>query len=343
MKKEFRCKKCLIPRTRPGIKFDEDGICFPCKISQRTVDWEGRFKELETLCDQYRGKKPYDMIIPVSGGKDSTYQVGFFKETMNMNPLCVMVDNASWTETGRKNFQNLSKRFDVDIITFTPAVKTMTEKSRKGFFEELWPEKYWDSILYEKPLEIAQKFGIQFVAWGEDTSVTTGGADYEETPSALKLLPKHKQEKYQSIDAIFLSYYVKWSRYDNVEYAKENGFLGLDDTNEWARMGLQGFDYEQVDTVGYLCNQFFKFIHFGFSNQTELCSDAIRQGKMTRDEAMIRVNLFDWQVDKKMVQDFCQCLEISEVEFWTTVNKFANRDLLENESHGNWRLRDPAK
>ena len=69
------CKKCLMPDTRPGIKFDDDGICYPCihYEKSKTTNWEKRWKELESLCDKYRGSNGngYDCIIAVSGGKDS--------------------------------------------------------------------------------------------------------------------------------------------------------------------------------------------------------------------------------------------------------------------------------
>ena len=43
------CKKCVMPDTRPGIKFDKDGICIPCKNHERKrqVDYRARFEELK--------------------------------------------------------------------------------------------------------------------------------------------------------------------------------------------------------------------------------------------------------------------------------------------------------
>lgn len=74
------CKKCLMPDTRPGISFMKDGVCAPCHNyeKQKHTDWDARKKELEKLCDKYRGcngPNKYDCAIAVSGGKDSTFQV----------------------------------------------------------------------------------------------------------------------------------------------------------------------------------------------------------------------------------------------------------------------------
>ena len=53
----FYCKKCVMPNTRPGITFNEEGICSACQSYDRrkSIDWEARWKEFEALCDKYRG------------------------------------------------------------------------------------------------------------------------------------------------------------------------------------------------------------------------------------------------------------------------------------------------
>ena len=70
------CKKCTMPDTRPGITFNEEGVCSACTHyeGRKNVDWDARWKEFEALCDKYRGCNgpgQYDCAIAVSGGKDS--------------------------------------------------------------------------------------------------------------------------------------------------------------------------------------------------------------------------------------------------------------------------------
>lgn len=366
-----RCKKCVMTTTRPGISFADDGICFPCKNfeSKHKTNWDQRWQELEALCDKHRGSNGdyYDCIITVSGGKDSTYQVYLFKEKLGMNPLCVMVDNGSWTETGTSNFYNISEHFGVDILRLTLNRKIAKILTIRGFEEELKPNIYWDRALYVWPLQIALKYGIKLVVWGENTNFETGGPMTEETPDALVQLKngiispepldtwcrdgitmKDLQtcvfptlDEMAKLEVIFTSYYVKWSRYENVRISKECGFKGLDDTGEWDREGLPGFDYEQVDTIGYLVNQYCKFIKFGFSSMTELCSDAVRHGKMTREEAIKKINEHDWRLDPIMLDDFCKGIDMDKERFWEIMDKFANRDLVEKRD-GMWRLIEPA-
>ena len=45
-----------MPSTRPGITFNEEGVCSACQAfeKRKSIDWEARFKELEKICDKYR-------------------------------------------------------------------------------------------------------------------------------------------------------------------------------------------------------------------------------------------------------------------------------------------------
>lgn len=77
------CKRCVMPDTKPFIEFDEQSICSGCRAHeakrryQGGIDWKQRKKELENIIEQAKDKKApfYDVLVPVSGGKDSIYQV----------------------------------------------------------------------------------------------------------------------------------------------------------------------------------------------------------------------------------------------------------------------------
>ena len=329
---------------RLNLQFDEKGVCNSCNQFDylKKVDWSSRWLELDELCSKYRKRDgSYDCVICISGGKDSYYQVHLFTELLGMHPLGIMIDNTSWTETGRKNFYTLSERYDLDIITFTTSVKKMKEESRKSFLEHCHPNIFWDKVLYQKPLELAQKLGIKLVIWGEDTNLFVGSGGATETPNAKRLLEDPLE--FPELEVIFTSYYVPWDRFENVRIAKLNGFKGFMETKEWRREGfIELFEDEQVDTIGYLINQYTKFIKFGYSTMTELCSNAIRLGMMTREQAIEIVNTHDWKIDHKMFVDFCKYLEISPKVFWNTIDKFANKELLEK-INGAWRLKNEAE
>ena len=87
------CKKCLFPDTKPDLFFNDKGICSACLTSFKKYDninWEEKKQEFDDIIEKYKKDDiGYDCIIPVSGGKDSTYQTYFIKEVYGLNPLCI--------------------------------------------------------------------------------------------------------------------------------------------------------------------------------------------------------------------------------------------------------------
>ena len=100
-----------MPDTRPGITFDEEGVCSACRHYEhrKDVDWNARWNEFEALCDKYRGSNGpgvYDCAVVASGGKDSHFQVYILKEVMHMNPILFCAeDNFPMTEAGKHNLK----------------------------------------------------------------------------------------------------------------------------------------------------------------------------------------------------------------------------------------------
>ena len=77
------CKKCLYPDTKPQLVFNDDGICSACtnRKTKESIDWDKKREEFVKILDKYSSKDSsnYDCIIPVSGGKYSTYQTYLMK------------------------------------------------------------------------------------------------------------------------------------------------------------------------------------------------------------------------------------------------------------------------
>ena len=86
------CKLCVMPDTKPDLKLDSEGICNACNsyINRKVIDWDQRRTELDGILKKYKASNNgnWDCIVPVSGGKDSTYQVIRMLQ-MGLNPLCV--------------------------------------------------------------------------------------------------------------------------------------------------------------------------------------------------------------------------------------------------------------
>lgn len=367
------CKRCVMPDMRPGIRFNEEGVCYPClnQEKKKHIDWNKKWKELEKLCDKYRGSSGdyYDCIITASAGKDSHYQAHIFKEKLGMNPLLVMVDNFTWTDTGRQNLDNLRNRFGVDLHMMSLNPQVCRKMFRKALEKLGSPTWYFDMAIYAYPLHIAIKLNIPFIIYGENTNYERGGPLTKETYSALEqinndvvkpvswdewldddltkkdiqpgIYPLKEEISKAKLEPVFLSYFVPWSSISNWKFARSIGFKDLDDTGEWHREGTWQ-QYDQIDTIGYMIHSWMKFLKFGHWVATDYLSLYIREGLITKEEAVRIVNEEEYKLDKKMLKDFIDFCGYSEQEFWKIAERFANKDIVEKRD-GVWRLKEPCR
>jgi len=360
-----------MPSTRPGLTFNEEGLCSACQSIERRkkIDWDVRYKELEEICDKYRGMNgsSYDCAIAVSGGKDSHFQVHLMKEVMKMNPILFTVeDNFDMTEAGKHNIKNISEEFGCPLISLKPDRKTQKKLMRYTFEKYGKPTWFIDRLIYTFPMTMALKFNTPLLVYGENISYEYGGSDYEETYSAkhqlengvasdidineliqiegvdiqsLEMTKAPTQEELNRLDSMYVSYFIPWNSYQNYVFAKSRGFKDL--THEWTRTHhIEGFD--QVDSRAYLVHPWLKYPKFGHATATDYAARFVRYGQISREEAVDLVRRHDHDLDSKCVDDFVDFTGYSYTEFWSIIDGFYNRDLFEKNELGQWILKNPV-
>ena len=363
------CKKCVMPDTRPGISFNEEGVCSACQAyeARKTIDWDKRYKELEQLCDKYRGMNGngWDCAIAVSGGKDSHYQVDLFKNKLGMNPILLTVeDNFPMTEAGKHNLKNISEEFGCELISLKPNIRAQKKVMRYTFEKYGKPTWYIDRLIYTYPLMMAMKLNTPLLVYGENVSREYGGGDDNDTYSARNIMSngvasgmdveelikatgvdRHElyltdvlsKEDLDKIDPIYVSYFIPWNSFDNYEIAKAHGFKDL--SNEWRRQHHVE-DIDQVDSRAYLVHPWLKYPKFGHQCATDYASRMVRYGMISRDEAIELVRRHDAFLDPLCVRDFCEFCGYTKEEFWAIVDKLYNREIFDKTEKG-WKLKHP--
>lgn len=359
-----------MPQTRPGITFDQAGVCSACQAYEKRdlVNYGERWKELEALCDKYRGMNGpdgYDCMIAVSGGKDSHYQVYVFKELLGMNPLLVSVeDNFKMTEAGKHNLKNISESFGCDLISMKPNIRAQKEMMKYTFEKHGKPTYFIDRYIYTYPLHMAVKFNTPLLIYGENVSYEYGGSNASETYSAkdqitngvaagieveellvggvtlkdLNFFNPPSEEAISKLEPIYLSYFVEWNSFKNYELAKTKGFHDL--THEWDRTHhVENFD--QIDSPAYLVHSWMKYPKFGHASATDYTARMIRYGLLTREEAVKLVNEKDHALDPRSVREFCEFLGYSERKFWEIIDNHFNRNIFQKDNLSRWKLKHP--
>lgn len=147
-------------------------------------------------------------------------------------------------------------------------------------------------------------------------------------------MPDIEKMREKGIRAIFLQYYAKeWSQVANADFSIARGLSGrTDDLHEIGRYRR----YTGLDSDLIMANQMIKYLKFGFGFATdEACYD-IREGRLSRDDAIWYVNEYDGKCGEKYIDLACEYLDITKDRFWEIVDKYVNRDLFEQDVNGRW-------
>ena len=359
------CSKCLYPETKPQLEFNENGICSACTsaLIKDKIDWDARRIELEIFFDKFR--KPdgnnYDCIIPISGGKDSYYQAYMMKEKFGFNPLLVNFHPIDFTDIGRKNIETL-KSLGMDCIEFTPNPTIYRKLSRFGLNELgdfAWPEHIG---LFTIPVQIAVKYKIPLLIWGENPQMEYGGSEKVSSSPYLNrewnekhggyfldkikpidmlkyginkknlipyLYPSDKEIDEIGVTGIFLGHYLKWDMFKQLDIVKKLGFC----LNPEIKEGTYT-NFENLDTKYTVFHDYFKFLKYGYGRATDHASIEIRYGRITREKGEELVQRYEGKIPTKYLQDFLHDTGLTYNEFLKVCDKFANKSLFKKDIDG---------
>ena len=356
------CKRCVMSNQRPRITFDAEGVCGGCsnnELYKKKIDWNKREEELNKLLDKYRRKDgKWDVVVPSSGGKDSAYVAHQLKYKYGMNPLTVTWSPLIYTNIGWKNFQSLRDTGFSNILS-SPNGKTHRQLARLSFeeFGDAFHVFVLGQISYA--FHIAIKFDIPLVMFGENGEAEYAGdlkavdkpfipseeftrlyfkgttvdelveygiknkkyfskdikksdLDFYKSPSSTELKNSGIEGKH------FFGYYKNWKPQENFFYAAENtGFQPNPERTEGTYSKYASID-DKLDGIHY----YMKYIKFGFARATDDASHEVRDGHISRDEAISLVKRYDGEFPEKYFQDFLDYLDITSGEFWDTVDSW---------------------
>lgn len=305
------CVRCCMPSSNEGILFDEMGFCQACISSEQKMhlDWTAREKTLRDLLEHYKSLgNDYDCIVPISGGKDSTFQLHVITQVYGMKPLAVTFSHNWYTETGKYNLTNALEKFDVDHIQFTPNRKLINKLARRSLAtigDSCW---HCHSGVGAFPLQIAVKYKIPLLIWGESVAEISGRDSYEKrvlkfdrdyfTRVSAKLtaeqmasddiplrdlagfkLPSVEELEEVGVTGIHLGDYIFWDDERQMEFVR--------DVYDWKEDEVEGTykGYKSVECRMAGVHDYTKFLKRGFGRATDHVSADVRAGLLTRQEA----------------------------------------------------------
>lgn len=349
------CQNCVLPDTRPGIRIGDDGICNACtghSLKSTTIDWQARATELAEIVDWAKSRNAaYDCIVPVSGGKDSMWQVAKALE-MGLRVLAVTWKTPGRTPLGQQNLDALIRlgvdHHDVSINPRTEAafmLKTLRETGSSAVPMHL--------AIFAIPMRMAAQLTVPLILWGESPIMEYGGddentdlnklnhawmqrhgilqgrtaeswADEDLPPADLApyIPPAEEALDKADIKSIFLGYYMPWDPAESLRVAAENGFQRR---AEGPKLGL--YDYADIDCDFISIHHWFKWVKFGCTRLFDNLSLEIRNGRLTRAEAINVIGELGDQRPTEDIEKACAFMGISIEEFAEIEESFRNRDV----------------
>jgi len=360
------CRNCILPDTRPNLQIGADGICNACRshATKRHIDWNQRMARFrEVVAGARKRSAGYDCLVPVSGGKDSTWQIVKCLE-LGLTPLAVTWKTPARTAIGTQNLDNLV-RLGVDHIDYQVNPKVEAKFMLRSFERFGSTAVPMHMALFSIPLKIAVRFTIPLVVWGENSAFEYGGTDEEGTGfrldsawlkkfgvthgttaqdwigpdlSAKEMTPyfgpSEAELERAGVLAVFLGYYIEWDPEVTVRIAREHGFKS---SSDGAKTGF--YDYADIDDDFISLHHFIKWHKFGFTRLFDNLSLEIRNGRMTRDQAIGIVKAVGDQTPHADIEKFCAFSGITESRFFEIAETLRNHNIWERVG-GVWTIRD---
>ncbi|MEK7067682.1 MAG: N-acetyl sugar amidotransferase [Patescibacteria group bacterium] len=363
------CAKCVMPNTKPDLYFDDEGICDACRSAERKdkeIDWEARKKEFESIIKEYKGKSVsgYDCLVPVSGGKDSTYQVHIMKNIYGFNPLCVCFEPTIPTALGKKNLDNIS-RLGADVIYFKKNYQVYKKLVTEGFKrigDNEWPNHVG---IFTVPVHFAVKFNIPLIIWAENSQLEYGGPAHSRDAKVMNrrwleefggllgnrvedmvgvdgitrqnlspyFYPLDEEIERVGVTGLFLGYFFKWNVRKQLAEVKKLGFSVKED----GPVETTYTNFENLDCYSMSIHDYLKWVKYGFGRATDHACLDIRNGYVSRDQGVRLVQKYDGKLPVKALHKFLQYTGMSQQEFLSTADKFANPIIFERNEDGSFK------
>ncbi|WP_096701983.1 N-acetyl sugar amidotransferase [Magnetospirillum sp. 15-1] len=361
------CRSCVLPDSRPNLVIGPDGICNACHShgTKRHIDWDQRAGQLRDVAAWAKAASGgYDCLIPVSGGKDSTWQTIRCLE-LGLRPLAVTWKTPARTAIGQRNLDNLIS-LGVDHIDYRIDPKVEARFMVKAFERFGSTAVPMHMALFNIPLTIAARFRIPLVVWGENSAFEYGSAndahtgfrldaewlrtygvthgttaaDWVDDELSAKDLaayfgPTEAELSASGVRAIFLGYYLPWDPEETRRVAALHGFEA--DTGR-ARTGY--YDFADIDDDFISIHHWMKWYKFGFTRLFDNLSLEIRNGRMTREQAVEIIGRTGDQTPRDDIASFCAFAGIPSERFYGAAETFRNTKVWSRRPDGLWHIPD---
>lgn len=351
------CSRCTYPEIAVNLQFDDNDVCTSCQVFEQfeAIDpeiWKKREQKLHQLIEEMvkNNTSNYDCIVPVSGGKDSYYQTHAMISDFGLKPLLVTYHGNNYLPEGDINRDRMRHVFDADHMVFGPNVDVLKKLNRICF--KKMGDMNWHAHcgIFTYPIQIAVKFKIPLIMWGEIAWDISGMYDPDDfVEFSARVRHEHSLRGFEWYDMLndpkdhLREKDVLWAKYPTDEEILQTGVRGLYlgnfmkwDPNVHAKMVQEKYNWQSAKlpfertyrTISNLDDRYengahdlLKFIKFGYGRASDHTSKDIRQGLMNRETGINLVRKHDHIVSQDLFY-WLNYVDMSEDEFWSIADTF---------------------
>lgn len=347
------CTRCVVTNQRPRIVFDEEGVCSACRYAERkkngAIDWDARGRELAALLDAHRNDSGYDVVVPCSGGKDSSFVALTLRDDYGMHPLCATWAPFMYTDIGRRNMEAFVHA-GFDVVTAAPNGLLHRKLARLAFefYGDPWQPFAYGQLCW--PMQVAAQNGIKLVFFGENGEaeyggdpaaddkpcwgfddwerVYTKGADVEALVELGCSLGAISEEEADGLSPFYalpkhdLTFGERentrpqfhWMGYYRYWHPQGNYYTAVEKTGFEANAGRSEGTYSKYASIDDKLDGlhfWMAYQKFGIGRCTSDAAHEIRDGEITREEGLALVGRFDGELPVKYLEE---CLEYLQMD-----------------------------
>lgn len=329
------CTRCLYDETTPAIAFGADGVCSYCRQHDQldaeypaTSEGETRLRELAAVIASEGRGKPYDCVVGVSGGCDSSYMLYYVKEKLGLRPLAAHFDN-TWDSTiAVENIQNVLRRLDVDLYTYVVDNEEYDDIYR-AFMTAGVPdiEAPTDIGLATTLYMAAAKHGIKYMFEGHSfrtEGISPLGWLYMDGKYIQTVHRRFGTVPMKTFPNLWMSSFMYWTAVKRIKkirplywmsYHKEDVKAFLSKEMGWQWYG--GHHLENRFTAFY--HSYFMPTRFGIDQRLLGYSALVRSGQMSREEGFAMMAEPPY-LEPEIVELVKKRLRFSDQEFDAVMN-----------------------
>jgi hypothetical protein len=301
----IRCTRCLLPDTYHGITF-VDGTCNFC-MNFKIPDPLPERKLLSIFSRAKEKRRIYDALVPLSGGKDSTYVLYLAVKKYGLKVLAYTFDNGLFNEIALRNIDSAIKILNVDHIFIKPGWGLLKRLYRGSLLQSGELCTVCGIGITLNKFKICENYNIPLILEGDSymesnsstpeniyginrfKTILRDSKDVEDRDIKTFLIYPSLTSNRRLIYMLFGKIGVSVAPLIYLPKISEEKISSILSKELNWKEGVSGKQQKHFDCIAEPFTNYIREYRYGFSRRVCQFSNLIRLGEMTRDEGLMKL------------------------------------------------------